>query len=56
MTAEGIFHDAHEVYAVKGDARAWIATFSSKKLADQYVTPLMETALSAGFAYEVVPV
>jgi hypothetical protein len=38
MPAEGIFHDAHEVYARPNKAVPWIwlATFSSKALAENY--------------------
>ena len=35
---EGIFHDAHDVYARPNNAVpwSWIATFSSKTLAENY--------------------
>jgi hypothetical protein len=39
MSAEGMFHDAHEVYAIDATGeRSWHATFATKSLAENYVS------------------
>lgn len=37
MSAEGFFHDAHEVYFTAPVGKQWIATFATKRLAEDYV-------------------
>ena len=60
MAAEGFFHDAHEVYGVTAQGEAWIATFTTKKLADGYARELNDPSLDIKNlnppVYEVRPV
>jgi hypothetical protein len=51
MSAEGFFHDAHEVYYNAPVGRQWVATFATKALADGYVRWQDDRD-----SYEVVPV
>lgn len=55
MSAEGFFHDAHEVYAVTLNGELWIATFRNGLLADEYVTGL-DYETGDPVKYEVRPV
>lgn len=60
MTAEGVFHDAHEVYYIApGGQKSWIGTFPSKGLAEWYVRAQIgedRFAQRTPEMYEVVPV
>jgi hypothetical protein len=40
VSAEGVFHDAHEVYALETEGWEWVATFAAQGLARNYVTML----------------
>lgn len=44
--AEGIFHDAHEVYSRGNpvDGWVWLATFANKPMAESYAAQLVEFA------------
>jgi len=54
MSAEGIFHDAHEVNVKVGDEWKWVATFATKRMADNYA---LEYKRQGNFyATKVVPV
>lgn len=55
MSAEGFFHDAHEVYCVTPTERAWIATFRDKDFAEGYAGMLRSFA-APEVTFEVVPV
>lgn len=35
---DGIFHDAHEVYALENGEWQWVATFAARGLAVNYIT------------------
>lgn len=56
----GIFHHAHEVNVRNADGSvSWVATFSTKGLADWYVTAVTESLMKMSARvprYEVVPV
>lgn len=54
---DGIFHDAHEVYAVNGTVKQWVATFATKALAEQYAVAVAHLAASLGQenTFEVTP-
>jgi hypothetical protein len=52
MSAEGFFHDAHEVYFTTSDMpRTWIATFSTKAFAEGYI----ELTTGHAFRFECFP-
>jgi len=52
VSAEGIFHDAHEVYMIDGDGEQWIATFATKAYAEGYVQWSLEYLAKFGLAPE----
>lgn len=54
MSAEGFFHDAHEVYSLFGDERTWVATFATEVLAREYAQA--KAATDSRLTLEVVPV
>jgi len=64
VSAQGFFHDAHEVYLVKVNPageiveQEWIATFVRKNLAEQFRESTSLPPLPDGLRYElgVVPV
>lgn len=59
MSAEGAFHDAHEVYGLESHGgRKWIATFSTRALALDYVARVQDSGVSdLDYQFlEVVPV
>jgi hypothetical protein len=59
MSAEGMFHDAHEVYIMQPDEPdTWIATFATKGHADWYVKAASAAVATVGLrpAYKVAPV
>lgn len=56
MAAEGIFHDAHEVYAIPplpGEEK-WVGTLATQELAEGFARVL--TSATEGYRYEVRPV
>jgi len=59
VSAEGVFHDAHEVYAIWNDERQWVATFRTRDIATYFVTRTQHDDRPSLFPYstlEVVPV
>lgn len=58
MSAEGFFHDAHEVYTNDNGNVLWLATLRSQGMADDYVAWLTPTfkLLFPSVTFEVRPV
>lgn len=56
MSAEGIFHNAHEVYARPDSNHIWVwfATFALKTFADDWVEHAL--TIDPSYEYEVRPV